>query len=143
MLAGIKVLRSSYAESTESQSYLRTPRWRRLLRPPALLLSVLLFLVISPAFAQAPEQVDFDQYSVRVTGFWFQSSPTVSLEAGGHNGFIDFNHDFDFNEYSTFLGKLDWKFTRKNHLYFSAVPFNQSSQVVLSHTITFRGQTYF
>lgn len=138
MLAGIQLLRSSYAENTESQSYLHTSRWRR----SALLSALLLLVIWIPAFAQTPEQVDFDQYSVRVSGFWLYSSPTVSLEAGGHNGFIQFNHDFAFSEYSTFLGKLDWKFTRKNHLYLSSAPFNQSNQTVLNRTITFRGQTY-
>lgn len=64
------------------------------------------------------------------------------MEAAGHNGFIQFNNDFAFNTYSTFMGRLDWKFTRKNHLYFTSAPFNQSNQVVLNRTITFRGQTY-
>ena len=93
-------------------------------------------------FAQTREGEDFDQYSVRVSGFWLYSSPTVSLEAAGHNGFIRFNKDFNFREYSTFLGKLDWKLTRKNHLYLASAPFTQSNHAVLNRTITFRGQTY-
>ena len=64
------------------------------------------------------------------------------MEAAGHNGFVDFDRDFGFNNYSTFLGKLDWKFTRKNHFYLVAAPFIQSSQVTLSRTIVFRGQTF-
>jgi len=104
-------------------------------------LLVPLIWIGTPAFAQAPEQ-EFDQYSVRVTGFWLYSSPTVSVEAAGHNGFIQFDRDFAFGEYSTFLGKIDWRFTRKNHLYFTSAPFNQSNQVVLNRTITFRGQTF-
>lgn len=64
------------------------------------------------------------------------------MEAAGHNGFVDFNRDFDFREYSTFIGKFDWKFTRKNHLYFISAPYNESKQVVLDRTITFRGQTF-
>lgn len=93
-------------------------------------------------FAQTREGEDFDQYSVRVSGFWLYSSPTVSLEAAGHNGFISFDKDFSFSEYSTFLGKLDWKLTRKNHLYLSSAPFTQSQQAVLNRTIVFRGQTF-
>ena len=115
-----------------------------MLRTRALRLSALLVVVIcfdALALAQTREG-DPDQYSVRVSGFWLYSSPTVRLEAAGHNGFIQFDRDFGFNAYSTFLGKIDWKFTRKNHLYFVAAPFNQSNSAVLNRTITFRGQTY-
>lgn len=107
-------------------------------------LSTLLVMVIwidAIALAQTGEG-EADQYSVRVTGFWLHSSPTVRLEAAGHNGFIQFDRDFGFSDYSTFLGKIDWRFTRKNHLTFSAAPFNQSNQAVLNRTILFRGQTY-
>jgi hypothetical protein len=105
---------------------------------------VLLLLIVNIpalAFGQGAEG-DAEQYSVRFSGFWLYSYPTVTLEAAGHNGIIDFNHDFAFNEYSTFLGKADWKFTRRNHLYFSSAPFNESNQAVLNRTITFRGQTF-
>jgi hypothetical protein len=47
-----------------------------------------------------------------------------------------------FNSYPTFVGKFDWKFTRKNHLYFVATPFNSSRQIVLDRTIDFQGQTF-
>jgi hypothetical protein len=107
-------------------------------------LSALLIVVIwidAIALAQTGEG-DADQYSVRVTGFWMHSSPTVKLQAAGQNGYIQFDRDFGFSDYSTFLGRIDWRFTRKNHLYFSAAPFNQSNQAVLNRTITFRGQTY-
>jgi len=104
-----------------------------------------LFIVVmwidAVALAQAGEG-DADQYAVRVSGFWFRSSPVVRLEAAGHNGFIQFDRDFGFSDYSTFLGRIDWRFTRKNHLTFTAAPFNQSNQAVLNRTITFRGQTY-
>jgi hypothetical protein len=93
------------------------------------------------AFGQN-EGGDIEHYNVRVSGFWLYSYPTVSLQAAGHGGVLDFNRDFAFNQYSTFLGKADWKFTRKNHLYLSVAPFNQSNQAVLNRTITFRGQTY-
>jgi hypothetical protein len=109
-----------------------------------LCLSVLAFTV-TPAVtvAQTKEGEEFDQYSVRVSGFWLYSSPTVRLQAAGNNGYIQFDRDFGFREYSTFLGKVDWKFTKKNHLYFSSALFDQSKQAVLNRTITFRGQTYF
>jgi len=48
----------------------------------------------------------------------------------------------NFNTYSTALGKLDWKFTRKNHLYVMGIPFKSSRQAVLTRTITFQGKTF-
>jgi len=111
----------------------------------ACMFSLSLFLAVTAITANAlgqSEERDFDEYSVRVTGFWLHSSPSVTLSAAGNNGFIEFNQDFGFRDYSTVLGKIDWKFTRKNHLYFTSAPFNQSNQTVLNRTITFQGQTY-
>jgi len=99
-------------------------------------------LLLAGAGIAAAQDTTLDEYKIRVSGFWLYSTPTVTLEAAGHNGLVDFNRDFGFNNYSTFIGKFDWKFTRKNHLYFVAVPFIQSRQVVLNRTITFRGQTF-
>ena len=39
-------------------------------------------------------------------------------------------------------GKLDWKFTHKNHIYIMGIPYNSSHQTVLTRTITFQGQTF-
>lgn len=145
MLSNNQPKPSVYEHSARSQAFLHSPLWHRAFHAYAVRLSALLIMltwVDALAFAQAGGEGDSDQYSVRVTAFWFLSSPTVSIEAAGHNGFIQFNRDFGFNQYSTFLGKLDWKFTRKNHLYFTSAPFNQSNQAVLTRTIPFRGQTY-
>jgi hypothetical protein len=98
-------------------------------------------LMIAPQIASAQDE-ELDAYKVRITGLWFRSSPTVSMEAAGHNGIVDFNRDFHFNDYSTFITKFDWRLTRKNHLYFVASSFNQTQQAVLSRTVTFRGQTF-
>jgi hypothetical protein len=113
----------------------RTRQWSATI----LLTAVLVLAVSGIAFAQDEE---FDQYKFRITGFWLHSSPSVSLEAAGHNGLIDFTHDLGFDDYSTFIGKVDWKFTRKNHLYFVAAPFVQSKSATLNRTIVFRGQTF-
>ena len=113
--------------------------WTRLAALSTLIVGVLTLPAL--AFGQN-EEGDIEQYKVRVSGFWFYFSPIVSLQAANHGGTLDFNHDFAFNTYSTFLGKADWKFTRKNHLYLSAAPFDQSNQAVLDRTINFRGQTF-
>jgi hypothetical protein len=47
-----------------------------------------------------------------------------------------------FKSYSTFAGKLDWKFTRKNHLYFIGIPLNRSNETVLTRTIVYEGKTF-
>jgi hypothetical protein len=89
----------------------------------ALLLVIINVIIPAIALGQGREE-DADQYDVRLSGFWLYSYPTVTVEAAGHNGFLNFNPDFAFSQYSTFLGKADWKFTRRNHLYLSAAPFN-------------------
>ena len=85
---------------------------------------------------------DFDSYSIKITATWFYSNPSGTLQSAIGGGLIDLKKDIGFNSYSTFAGKLDWKFTRKNHLYLLAIPFTTSRQTVLSRTITFQGQTF-
>jgi hypothetical protein len=87
---------------------------------------------------------DLDEYKVRLTGLWFFSNPTGTLQASGTdpNGEFNLSKDFGFNSYSTFTGKIDWKFTRKNHLYLAVSPFNQTRTTVLNRTIDFQGQTF-
>ncbi len=105
-------------------------------------LALLLTFVVIPQIASTQDDEGIEDYKVRITALWFRSSPTVTLEAAGHNGLVNFNRDFNFNDYSTFTGKIDWKFTHKNHLFLVATPFNQSKEAVLTRTITFRGQTF-
>jgi hypothetical protein len=116
--------------------------WGRKMRLAFLITAALVLAVSGSASAQSAQSEDFDQFKVRVSGFWFRSSPTVSLVAAGHNGSIQFDRDFGFNDYSTFIGKFDWRFARKHHFYLVAIPFIQSNQRTLSRTIVFRGQTF-
>jgi hypothetical protein len=102
-------------------------------------LAALALVLAVPARAQ---QSDFDSYKVRLSGFWAYSNPSGSLEGSADTGTINLQQDLGFNSYSTFVGKFDWKFTRKNHLYFVATPFNSSRQTVLDRTIDFQGQTF-
>ena len=104
------------------------------------LVILLAALIITPSLHAQNE--DFDKYEIRIEGFWFYSSPTVTMTGEGRNGFVDFDRDFGFDTYSTFAGKFDWKFTRKNHFYVTGSPFDQSHQVVLNRTVNFRGQTF-
>jgi hypothetical protein len=72
------------------------------------------------------------------------STPTGSLQGSATTdiGSIDFEKDLHFQAYSTFFGKLDWKFTHKNHLYVFGTRLTSSQETVLTRTITFDGQTF-
>jgi len=50
-------------------------------------------LVLAISGIASAQNEDFDQYKIRISGFWLHSSPTVSIEAAGHDGFVDFNRD--------------------------------------------------
>ena len=100
--------------------------------------------VTTAALSQVADKEDFDNYHLRIDTGWYysDSSGTLHGSASTDNASIDFNWDLGFNSYSTFSGKADWKFTRKNHLYVSVIPFNFQRQTVLNRTITFQGQTF-
>ncbi len=92
--------------------------------------------------ADSDDNEDFDSYKLRIDGFWFYSSPSGDFQGSSSSDHIDINHDLGFNNYSTGIGFLDWKFTRKNHLTLTVSPFTQSRTVVLNRTITYQGQTF-
>lgn len=105
-------------------------------------LALLLMFVVIPQIASTQDDEGVENYKVRITALWFRATPSITMEAAGHNGLVDFNRDFDFNDYSTVSGKVDWKFTHKNHLFFVSTPFDRSKERALNRTITFRGQTF-
>jgi hypothetical protein len=90
--------------------------------------------------AQEPE--DFDAHTLRIDGFWFYSQPSGSFHGAGPQGRFDLQRDANFDSYSTGAGRIEWKFTRKNHLYLGVLPINQSKQVVLHENVVFQGQTF-
>jgi hypothetical protein len=94
------------------------------------------------AFSQTTEKEDFDAYKLRIDAGWYYSNPTGSIQGASDTGSIDLNKDLGFSSYPTFSGKVDWKFTRKNHFYVTIIPLNTSRQTVLNRTFTFQGQTF-
>jgi hypothetical protein len=96
------------------------------------------------AFSQVADKEDFDNYHLRIDAGWYYSDPSGSIHGSAttDNSTIDLQKDLGFNSYSTFSGKADWKFTRKNHLYVAVTPFNFQRQTVLNRTIVFQGQTF-
>lgn len=85
---------------------------------------------------------EFDQYKLRVDGFWFYSMPSGDFQGSSSSDVIDINKDLAFNNYSSFSGFVDWHFTHKNHLTFAVSPFQQSRTAVLDRDITYQGQTF-
>lgn len=109
--------------------------------------SVLLLLIVlvpqmSAADGSDTGHEDYDAYTIRFDGFWFYAHPTGNFMGANNSGTFSFNTDVNFQTYSTFTGKVDWKFTRKNHLYFGVTPFDQTKSFTATRTIVFRGQTY-
>ena len=121
-------------------------KWERQLRRLARLsfgLAVLVLVVALPRlYAADKDKEDFDSYKLRFDGFWFYAQPSGSFQAAGNAGGFDLQKDIGFNSYSTFTGKLDWKFTRKNHLFFAVTPFNHDKTFVTNRSVVFQGQTF-
>lgn len=99
-------------------------------------------LAPSPAALRAQQTEDFDQYKLRVDAFWFFSNPSGNVQGSADSGSVDLQKDLGFSTYSTFAGKVDWKFTRKNHFYVALSPFYSSRQKILTRTFVFQGQTF-
>src|ERR1700748_2058752 len=116
-------------------AYIRTAMTKR-----ALMLAAVLLAVVPCLSAQ--DDTDFDAHTIRISAFWFYSNPSGSFEGSNDTSSINLTKDFGFNSYSTFTGKVDWKFTHKNHFYVTGSSFNQTRLATLARTINFRGQTY-
>jgi hypothetical protein len=107
------------------------------------LLGLAVLASVSVVFAgRASGQEEFDEYKLRLVGYWFFSNPTGTVQAHTDSVPVDFHRDLGFNSYSTGGGMVDWKFTHKNHFYVVLVPLFSSKQFILSRTITFQGQTF-
>jgi hypothetical protein len=109
---------------------------------PLRLIVLTFCLFLLPSASRAQQRDDFDQYKLRVGTFWYYSSPSGSLQGSADAGSIDLQKDLGFNSYSTFAGKVDWKFTHKNHLYVAFSPLNTSRRTTLTRTFVFQGQTF-
>jgi hypothetical protein len=102
------------------------------------------FLIAPATRAQAKGEAvtDYDQYKLRIDGAWYYVNPSGNIHGSNDTGSIDLSKDLGFPSYSTFEGKVDWKFTRKNHIYVIIAPLDISHSTVLSRTFVFQGQTF-
>jgi hypothetical protein len=99
-------------------------------------------LASSSLHAEEKGKDDFDIYKLRVDAGWFYSNPSGSVHGSNDSGSVDLNKDLGFESYPTFSGKVDWKFTRKNHVYVTIIPLDTSRETILNRTFTFQGQTF-
>lgn len=101
-------------------------------------LAILAFaLVVTNVSAQQSEE--FDNYKLKIDAAWFYSNPTGTVKAQSDSQPIDFHRDLNFGSYSTFAGKIDWKFTHKNHFYVVIIPLWSSKTTTLSRDIIWDG----
>ena len=113
--------------------------------PPSAALALVLGLLcffFATSKVSAQDKDEFDSYKARLEGYWLYSTPSGSFRGANDSSRIDVQGDLRFSTYSTFVGKLDWKFTHKNHFYVEGMAYNSSRQVVLDRTIVFQGQTF-
>ena len=113
-------------------SFLSNSRW--FLIPVA----VLCLLALSGG-GRAQSSDEHDNYKLKLDGFWFYSNPSGSVHGQSDEVPVDFTKDLGFSSYSTFSGKIDWKFTHKNHFYVNITPFYTSKTTTLTRDITFQG----
>jgi len=115
-----------------------TPHPSLVRRPTRLICGLLVLSVIAIATKLSAQSTDeFDSYKIRLEGDWVYSSPSGSLEGSSDVHSIDLEKDLHFNSYSTFFGKLDWKFTHKNHILVFGSRLNSTHETVLIRTITY------
>jgi hypothetical protein len=100
------------------------------------------FMIAIGTNVRASEDEDRDNYKWRVEGNWWFSQPSGYFGLRGSNNYIDVNKDFGFGSYSTFSGKVDYRFRRKHHLLFNITPIHNSRTVALGRTVEFQNQTF-
>jgi hypothetical protein len=102
----------------------------------------LLVLVVAVPALRAKGEDEFDSYKIRFEGFWVFSDPSGSFKGSSADSTIDLKKDLNFKSSSTFAGKVDWKLSHKNHIYFVFVPYSKSSETILTRTIVYEGKTF-
>lgn len=99
-------------------------------------------LLLVPFAARAQQSEEFDQYKIRLSGYWFYSNPSGTIQGASDTVPVDLQKNLGFSSYTTFSGKVDWKFTHKNHFYVVISPFYTSRQTTLTQTFIFQGQEF-
>lgn len=114
----------------------------RLVRVLCLLLFTVIGAVPHLQAQQTGKEEEFDAYRVRIDALWFDVKPSGAFKGTTGGGFFDLQRDAHFNSYTSFTGVVDWRVTRKNHLFFGFIPFDRTKQFVVNRSITFQGKVY-
>jgi hypothetical protein len=105
------------------------------------ILSSILLLFTASAAAQ-DRSADIQPYKWQVDATWWFSNPTGDIHGANSSGSFDLNSDFGFGSYSTFSGKVDWHFKRKQHLTLRIAPVTSERTREITRQIEFQGVTY-
>jgi hypothetical protein len=105
-----------------------------------ILLAVAIVLAALAAPLQAQE--DLDNYKFRIDANWWFSQPGGYFGTNGTNNYFDVHRDFGFGSYSTFTGKIDWRFKHKHHFLLNVTPVNSTKTAIINRSIEFDGATY-
>jgi hypothetical protein len=105
-------------------------------------LVIALLMLVALPLARAQGAGDLDNYKWRVEGSWWFSHPSGYFGLQGGSNYFDVNKDFGFGSYSTFTGKVDWRFGRKHHFLLNVTPNWNSRTAIINRQIIFEGQTY-
>jgi hypothetical protein len=103
-------------------------------------LAVAIFLITLAVPVYAND--DLDNYKFRIDANWWFSQPSGYYGKNNTNNYFDIHRDFGFGSYSTFTGKIDWRFKRKHHFLLNVSPVNSTKTTTLNRTVEFEGQTY-
>jgi hypothetical protein len=98
-------------------------------------LALAILIVAARPNLNAQQSGEFDDYKIRFDADWFYSKPMGHIRAQGDSVPVDFHTDLNFGSYSTFAGKVDWKFTHKNHFYVVIIPLWTFKTATLSRDI--------
>jgi len=105
-------------------------------------ISLFLLLIAAPLRSMAAEDdTDPEDYKFKFDAHWWIAKPSGSIQ--GDLGPIDLQKDFNFGDYNTFYGLVEWKPRRKHHLYCYIAPNQSTTNHVLGRQIEFHGQTFY
>ena len=135
-------LRRSIADGLAIDVLKSILKWLRINFAVRVALMILCPLVFPSLLGAQEGHEDLDAYKVKVIGYWWFARPRGSLQGKVGPGSFPLDSSTGFGDYSTFVGRVDWKFRRKHHLIFDFSPNYTSRSTTLAKTVEFQGITY-
>jgi hypothetical protein len=72
---------------------------------------------------RAQQSEEFDKYKIRFDAAWFYAYPSGTMRVQGDTYPVELTKDLSFKTYSTFAGKVNWKFIHKNYFHVVNIPY--------------------